>query len=926
VIATSVHDANARGTATVVVTAPPPPPPVEVRVSPLSAAVQVGDVVALFANVTGTANTAVTWSSSAAEIATVDADGVVTGRGPGTAMIAARSVAAPTAEGTSVVVVTSPPGPEVVVTPSAAQIEVGGELRFTAIVVGHADQRVTWESSNGGVAAIDSGGLARGLAAGATLVTARPVAHPDAAGAAQLLVNTPPPPTVSVQAITTTTGAPVSASAVSGAVHVQLQASAAHGAGVSHLRLAVMFPGGAARVVDIRPLPAGFSGPVVVPVHTAAYDPATGIPEFTNGLRQFRAELLDPTGAALAAGLSAPLTFANENSLHLLLRTEGVAGPGSATVGGVLWHEGDVVVSGLPVRYADGAYGAAELCIRAVDGPHGGAICQAVTPEAGAFHATFRRADPPTDPVTPGVGGMATTLLRAYGSTALVGGGAGPAVAAESGPTIRLDNLPPLPFTLALPAHVQEHWLNADFTFTAATGASQTATATQVADAQPGTGTVSVTFHAVPAAAAGGDTPDSNAELVQQWPVVAAATGLESTAGNDGYVLLAAARDALGNATIQRMSETFGVDVVPPTAGFAVGSAPAASVNPELDWALSFFDEHSGLGTTLARYRMRRHTHVAGTLRVECVSHAAGSVFTAVPAEGCPWVAQASTVVAIPWAQGFYTAELSVVDRAGNVSAPLTASSLRDNVPPTVSGVASAGTGAGFTVTGTLTDDVGLGRYDVRYRFAGGASPQSALSFAQPAEIAAYGAPLVGSRGVQGAGPLVRGLQVGVGGPVAHLDALGFAAFDAAGNAGFGYAAATATWGGIPETVSGWTLASREAALCRSGSPACGDVTATATVLTAEALTAPGAARPFERVHFYHTHPGGYSMLIGTATQAASEEGGTQRIWTWTMTLEAALLPPPWWSGPTATIELFAVAVDAEGDALLAPALQLTLR
>jgi uncharacterized protein YjdB len=926
VVATSVHDANARGTATIAVTAPPPPPPVEVRVSPPAVSIEVDGQAALHATVTGTSNTAVTWSSPAPEIATVDASGTVTGLAPGTVVVSARSVAAPAAEGSSVVVVTSRPAPEVVVAPSTAELQIAGVVQFTAIVVGREDQRVTWESSATGVVTVDSTGLARGVAPGAAVVLARPVAYPEAVGTAQVQVLAPPPPTAAVQSVTTATGALINPADVAGTVHVHVQATTPHGAGVTHARLSVAVPEGTVRVVETRAVAPGFSGILVFPVNTAAFDPATGIPHWTNGVRQFRIELLGAGGDVRAIGLGAPLVFANQNVLHMLLRTDGVAGPGTATVNGAVWHEGDVVVSALPVRYADVAYGAAELCVRAADGPHTGAICRAVAPDAGAFHATFRKADTPTDGVSPGVAGMATTLLRAYGTTALAAGGAGPAVEPEEGPTIRLDNLPPLAFQLALPGHVQDRWLNAAFTFTASGGTALDATATNVADALPGPGSVAVTFHAVPTWAAGFDTPANNAALVAEWGPVTAAAELESTASTDGYILLAAARDPLGNTRIQRLLESFGVDLVPPTTGFASGSAPLESINPPLDWLLTFSDEHSGMAATMVEYRMLRHSQSGGALRVECVSHAAGSFFTPVPAQGCAWVPHGSTIVPVPVAQGFYTAEFRVRDRAGNLSAPVSATSLRDIIQPTVTGVTSSATDAGFALTASLADDVGLGRYDVRHRFGGGGTPHSVLTVTPPVGIAPYGLPLAGARTVTGAAPLIRGLQVGVGGAVAPLDGMGFAAFDAAGNSGFGFAAASAAWGGIPATVTAWTLASSQPALCRSEPPAAwGEGTTATTTPTTQAMTAPGSARPFERVLFYFIHPEGYSVLIGTATTAASEDGVAERIWTWATTLAAAQLPSRWWSGPSASLALFAVAVTADGDALLAPDVTITV-
>jgi uncharacterized protein YjdB len=917
IVAASVHDPNARGAAAITVAAPPPPPPVEVRVEPGALSLVEGSAAFVAAIVTGTENRAVTWSSASPAVATVSADGLVTGVAPGTAVIVATSVADPAANGSATVTVTQSPPPVITVVPASVDVTVGGTAQLTAIVTGTADTRITWESLAPAIVSVDTAGLVTGLAQGAALVYARSVARPDAVGIAQVVVHPPPAPTLSIQ-VTTPGGGHLNPLEVKGLVGVRATLSVPATSGVSHIRLSVVTPGAEPRLVETRSLEAPFTGQQFFTLNTAAFEEATGMPFWRNVLHQVRVDLVNAQGAEQAAATSAPLTFANENVLHMLLRTEGVGGPGSATVGGSVWREGDVVATAVPVRYAEVTYSGAEVCIRPVDGPVTAAICRSVAPTDGAFQVVFPKAKLPLDPVDPGTAGITTTALRAYGGTVVAGGGAGPAVLLNEGPAIRLDNVAPAAFTLMLPAHVQENWLNADFTFTSATGTSATATATNLADEAPGVGGVTVTFHVVPVAEAGFDTPANNAALARDYPAVTAAAELESTTGNAAYVLVAAARDALGNVRAQRLGALFGVDLVPPSTGFAHASIPTETVNPAGDWVLTFSDAHSGLGSTVLEYRIRRHRAVAGAPVVECVVHAGASIFAPVPADGCQWIGHGTTAVPVPQAQGFYTAEFRVRDRAGNASAPVAASALRDLLIPDVTGVSAAVTGGAVNVSATLRDDVGLAAYDLRYRFDGGGLAHFVLPGAPPQMIAAYGLPLVGVQTVTGTLPLIRGLQVGVGGPVAALEGAGVGAYDGAGNFRFGVAAAAATFGGISETLTGWQLLASEYALCLTGSEAaCAGVSTTAITLTAQALTDPADPRPFERVLFYYVHPHGHSVLIGTSTQAASDAGAANRIWTWQGSLTTAMLPAAWWTGASGTLGIFAVAVDAEGDAIM---------
>ena len=164
-------------------TAPPTPEPARpatVTVSPATA-----DLTALGATVQLTAEVrdqnarvmagaTVTWSSGDTSVATVDASGLVTAVGNGTATITAS---AESASGSAVVTVTQSVA-TVEVSPSAETIAaVGNTLQLVAEAFdenGHAvaGPEFSWESSDVAVATVDASGLVTAVRGGNTTITA----------------------------------------------------------------------------------------------------------------------------------------------------------------------------------------------------------------------------------------------------------------------------------------------------------------------------------------------------------------------------------------------------------------------------------------------------------------------------------------------------------------------------------------------------------------------------------------------------------------------------------------------------------------------------------------------------------------------------------------------------------------------------------
>ncbi len=171
ITATSDFDDTVSGSAEITVLAPAV---LSVDVAPTEATLDVGDTEQLTATVTvhSGASDAISWTSSDEDIATVDADGLVTAVAPGTATITAISDFDDTVSGSATVNVAGVTG--VAVLPAASDLAIGGTVQLAADVTAlhGADAAVTWSSSDETVAAVDENGLVTAVAVGAATITA----------------------------------------------------------------------------------------------------------------------------------------------------------------------------------------------------------------------------------------------------------------------------------------------------------------------------------------------------------------------------------------------------------------------------------------------------------------------------------------------------------------------------------------------------------------------------------------------------------------------------------------------------------------------------------------------------------------------------------------------------------------------------------
>jgi Galactose oxidase, central domain/Bacterial Ig-like domain (group 2)/Kelch motif len=139
---------------------PPPAPPanVSVTVTPNSVTVLRDATQAFTAKVTGTTNTAVTWSVEETLGGTIDSAGLYTPpqNGAGTFHVVATSQANSAASGVAVAIV---PIPQVTISPAAVTLRPGGTLTFTAPVTGLANTGVTWTIQETGGGLINGAGF-----------------------------------------------------------------------------------------------------------------------------------------------------------------------------------------------------------------------------------------------------------------------------------------------------------------------------------------------------------------------------------------------------------------------------------------------------------------------------------------------------------------------------------------------------------------------------------------------------------------------------------------------------------------------------------------------------------------------------------------------------------------------------------------------
>lgn len=154
--------------------------PANVTITPLTSSVSIHGQQAFTAVAKDTGGNVIagatfTWMSSAPDVASINASGVATGVSPGSTTILATSNAGNIRSNTATLTVT-PVINTITISPTSATISVGGTQQFTATAYDINNNVVTttfqWTNTNAGVASIDPNGVATGVAAGTTTISA----------------------------------------------------------------------------------------------------------------------------------------------------------------------------------------------------------------------------------------------------------------------------------------------------------------------------------------------------------------------------------------------------------------------------------------------------------------------------------------------------------------------------------------------------------------------------------------------------------------------------------------------------------------------------------------------------------------------------------------------------------------------------------
>ena len=612
ITAISAQDTTARAAVAVTVTASP----VAITMSPPEAGITVGQTVQMVAQVTGTTNTAVTYRTSAATVASVSTTGLVTGVAAGTAVITAVATADTTKRATSVITVSAQSPVQITLTPVTAAVTVGQTVQFVATVTGATNTGVIWRSSATTVATVSTTGLATGVAPGTAVISAISAADTTRRQTATLTVNPrPPEASVSIASVTTAAGAPVNPAAVAGLINVLVNLSAVPENQVQ--RAAIIIDGVEICTQVFTPVLGTTQSVATIncPVNTAALN-AQGQPVFPNGPHILRAVAFRTNGDTAATATFPTLTFANPNvSTATVTWTQSTIG-----TDGRLWNRGDATVVVSTAVFTPNTTLATVPVILDIN-------CDFVpdatlnATAANNFTVVFTEGTAAAPGPLFDVTNQAVCFrLGAVNSTAglpvPVNAGAG-----FGGGFLHLvDNEEPVAnptlATLANPAaqtipFVDTNWLSGAFVFlfesAANPGTVPAAVVVGVSDdsdpannfpefpvAWPGgvtacfTGNCSglaaspVTFHAVPAAQDPGAaaTQAQLAAAAAANPAISSASQLNDSPNNFSYRLVIAVRDAVGNVSYY-VSQLFGVDKTAPT--LTIVQANGAPVNNHIN-------------------------------------------------------------------------------------------------------------------------------------------------------------------------------------------------------------------------------------------------------------------------------------------------------------------------------------------------------
>jgi len=198
ITATSNLDNSKTGTCAITVNAPAAPIPVTAISIDATTTIAIGESKTLTVTYTpsdANEGKAVSWSSSNNSIATVDANGVVTGAAAGSVTITATSTTDPTITASCNVTVQAIAVTNVSLNKSTLNLQVGGNETLTATVLpdNATNKNLTWSSSAPAIASVDQTGKVTAHAAGSATITVASVEDNTKAATCTVTVTSGPP-------------------------------------------------------------------------------------------------------------------------------------------------------------------------------------------------------------------------------------------------------------------------------------------------------------------------------------------------------------------------------------------------------------------------------------------------------------------------------------------------------------------------------------------------------------------------------------------------------------------------------------------------------------------------------------------------------------------------------------------------------------
>lgn len=138
-------------------------------------------------------NKSLSWVSSDPEIVTVNESGTITGIKPGVAQVIATTMDGSNLSDTCTVTVVTSKAQSITVSPTSAQLEIGGMVRLTATILPEdvPNKTVQWASSNEEIAMVSSTGMVYAVGPGSVIITASTTDGSNLSATCQVTVDAP---------------------------------------------------------------------------------------------------------------------------------------------------------------------------------------------------------------------------------------------------------------------------------------------------------------------------------------------------------------------------------------------------------------------------------------------------------------------------------------------------------------------------------------------------------------------------------------------------------------------------------------------------------------------------------------------------------------------------------------------------------------